>query len=486
MDVEFSNESLRIDADSVTRSKKRPWEKEFNDVHVLKKTKGKGKGQSEVSDVDKIVWHVGCYENKDICDWLKVEERVDEKGNTKSQSLLLHCFIQIPDEILMYEILPRLPVKSLSRFKCVSKSWKSLIESDRFMKIQYRNSAKNPRFIFDFDYYTMQECSLHLLLNSKEESGPTKKQAMSGALVGCCNGVVCCFNPQNWRFSLWNPAIRVRIELPDNGCRYTEKCGFGWDESTGAYKVFAVLSKYSHTKKIGKIFSSNTQSWRTIPRGSPSVHSVVGVFVHGNLHWVDWCHPQIECFDLEREEFGRIGLPLENAFHFPVLGEIGKSLSILIDWEERLEVWVMKEYGVKDSWFKLLMFPPHISVSKPRAYPFHPFFGEGFNGDIFMIYRFFRVFTEDPNGEILACDEENLTIYSPKDDAFSICRKYVKFTRPCLYVESLVSPKRILDAMPPTPTPLGEEEEKKRKKKMKKGMSWPLSKRLKLHAGSRI
>ncbi|KAL6507230.1 hypothetical protein OROGR_023439 [Orobanche gracilis] len=146
----------------------------------------------------------------------------------------------------------------------------------------------------------------------------------------------------------------------------------------------------------------------------------------------------------------------------------------------------MKEYGVKDSWFKLLMFPPHISVSKPRAYPSHPFFGEGFNGDIFMIYRYFRVFTEDPNGEILACDEENLTVYSPKDDAFSICRKYVKFTRPCLYVESLVSPKRILDAMPPTPTPLGEEEEKKRKKKMKKRMSWPLSKRLKLHAGSRI
>ncbi|KAL6542643.1 hypothetical protein OROMI_024245 [Orobanche minor] len=308
MDVEFLNEPLMIDADSVTRSKKRP----------------------------RLVWYIPSSENINAnfgttaCAWSKAEEReqkLDEKGNT--ESLLLHCLIQIPFEIPMDEILPRLPVKSLSRFKCVSKSWKSLIESDRFMKIQYRNSAKNPRFIFDFDYYTMKECSLQLLLNSKEESDPTKNQAISGALAGCCNGVLCCYDPRSWRFSLWNPAIRVRIELPDNGGGYIGKCGFGWDELTGAYKVLAVLSECNLTKRM------------------------VGVFLRGNLHWVDMCHPQIECFDLEREEFGRIGLPLETdakvPFHFPVLGEIGKSLSILIDWEKRLEVWVMKEYGVKDS-----------------------------------------------------------------------------------------------------------------------------------------
>ncbi|XP_057807730.1 uncharacterized protein LOC131022301 [Salvia miltiorrhiza] len=109
MDVEFANEPLVIesdeedDANSVTHSGKRPMKKEFNDPTPLKKTKlkdlkGKGKGQSKVSDVDglassiqsvstnfqKIFENINANLGTMACAWAKAEEReqkLDDKAN---------------------------------------------------------------------------------------------------------------------------------------------------------------------------------------------------------------------------------------------------------------------------------------------------------------------------------------------------------------------------------------------------------------------
>lgn len=48
----------------------------------------------------------------------------------------------LPDEI-MELILSRLAVKCLLRFKCVSKKWKSTIESLRFKEAQLRQSQQS-------------------------------------------------------------------------------------------------------------------------------------------------------------------------------------------------------------------------------------------------------------------------------------------------------------------------------------------------------
>lgn len=47
----------------------------------------------------------------------------------------------LPDEI-MVEILIRLPVKSLCRFKAVNRTWLELISSKRFIKQQLAHAKK--------------------------------------------------------------------------------------------------------------------------------------------------------------------------------------------------------------------------------------------------------------------------------------------------------------------------------------------------------
>ncbi|KAM3340851.1 hypothetical protein P3S68_028486 [Capsicum galapagoense] len=49
----------------------------------------------------------------------------------------------IPPEVID-EILSRLPVKSLLRFKCVSKSFKSLIDSPKFIQAHLKQQSLKP------------------------------------------------------------------------------------------------------------------------------------------------------------------------------------------------------------------------------------------------------------------------------------------------------------------------------------------------------
>lgn len=325
-------------------------------------------------------------------------------------------------------------MKSLFQFKCVSKSWLSLIGSDRFIKTHLRNSTKNPSLanhiaVFNRNRHELTGCSLQSLLNWKEGSiaNPINNLPYTGMLVGCCNGVLCYFNHEALSFFLWNPAIRVSIELPPM-LRYEldrkiPKCGFGWDERSGAYKVFALMSNYHNfNERIGGVYSSKTNSWRRVPHGSLALFSPISQFLHGKFHWAFYDKHEIECMDLESEEFGTIELPSDAMCRSQSwLGEIGGCLSILFDYKSYLDVWVMKE-----SWLKLATLPLAVGVSLRRTYAFTPLFGGCLNGEIFIIYG------------------DAFMVYSPKYGVRTTSCNIISFYEAHVYVESLVSPRTIL------------------------------------------
>ncbi|KAI3459039.1 hypothetical protein Pfo_015702 [Paulownia fortunei] len=314
----------------------------------------------------------------------------------------------LPEEIIT-EILSRLSVKSLLKFRCISKSWCSLISSKHFIKTHLENSTKNTtlahhRIISTFmqPLWRLKHCSLHSLK----------------------------------KFFLWNPSTRKSKNLPDFDARlmhikhgFITKFGFGFDESSGDYKVYAVFSLIwidCRYQAIGKVYSLKADSWENIKSfkdGSPFDEG--GKFASGKLHWSKnsglnsrW---DICSFDLKSEVYGVVEQPsyAEGGF-YPNLDALG-CLCVLCDYPKTsADVWVLKQYGVKESWDKV------VTV---------PYLGDPWQGP------FSTPFCIGPKGEILFIFGSTFVIYYPKDNCFQHPQivNFDAFHEADVYIESLVS-----------------------------------------------
>ncbi|KAL2227812.1 F-box/kelch-repeat protein At3g23880-like [Sesamum indicum] len=348
----------------------------------------------------------------------------------------------LPEEIVE-EILSRLPVKSLLKFRCVSRSWYSLIGSKEFIKAHLEKSTKNTNFTHHrlvlnlfLPNHTLRHCSLNSLLNEPVTDAfvfddPMYNPDYSIRIVGCCNGVICILIDRK-RFFLWNPSTRMSKKLPDIDDKLKHgditKFGFGVDGS-GDYKVFAVLSVFWITGKYqatGNVYSLKTNSWRRIKDRDEVSFDEGGKFVSGKLHWgkksgrdLRW---DIVSFDLEREVYGVVEQPSYRQGGFkPSLGVLDGCLCVLCDYcDNCLDVWLLKEYGVSESWSKVLTIPyPRDGWAGPFSTPL--FIG--------------------PERAILVVNGFIFVVYCPKDNQLSSARivNSDDIHGAEVYVESLVS-----------------------------------------------
>ncbi|KAL0303034.1 UNVERIFIED_CONTAM: F-box protein CPR1 [Sesamum radiatum] len=325
--------------------------------------------------------------------------------------------------------------------KCVSRSWCSLIGSKEFIKTHLEKSTKNTHFThhrlvlnFFIPRNALKHCSLQSLLNEPVTDAlafgdPNPENSIWA--VGCCNGLICILINRR-RFLLWNPSTRMSKRLPDIDEKLTRgvltKFGFGSDDS-GDYKVFAVFSVFWITgihQATGKVYSLKTNSWRRIKDRDGGSFNEGGKFVSGKLHWsrksgqdLPW---DIVSFDLEREVYGVVELPMyQQSRCGPSLGVLDGCLSMLCDYySTQLDVWLLKEYGVRESWNKVVTVPYH---------------GEPWSGP------FSTPICIGPEGEILVAIRSIFLVYYPKDNWFSRARivNFDKCRATDVYVESLVS-----------------------------------------------
>ncbi|KAK6144861.1 hypothetical protein DH2020_021681 [Rehmannia glutinosa] len=317
-----------------------------------------------------------------------------------------------PEDIIA-EILSRLPVKSLLKFKCVSKSWRSLISSKHFIVAHLRISRKNTNFTRHTiistilrPCYRLNQCSLQSLLCGPMGDGVDSYYPMitinnSVRIVGCCNGLVCIAINGKY-FCLWNPSIKEYKKLPDVDDEmkmglFITKYGFGFDESNEDYKD-------------GLPFDDN------------------GKYVSGKLHWgrrdgfnSRW---DIVSFDLGLEICETVEQPkyVENGFSLS-LGLVGGCLCVLCDFPKTsLDVWVLKEYGVRESWVKLVTVPYNLD-DDPWKGPYSTPLCIG------------------PKGEILLVYGSSFVVYDPKGNCFRQQKitNFGSFLEADVYTESLVS-----------------------------------------------
>ncbi|KAK1367162.1 F-box and associated interaction domain protein [Heracleum sosnowskyi] len=286
-------------------------------------------------------------------------------------------------EHLIAEILCRLPVKILLRFRCVSKPWCSLIDSPRFVKAHLKRSieckTKPGIIIKSFVSSSVDFDSLHNNATTAVEiDEPLRTLLYATGDVGSCNGLHCLYNLETDLF-LWNPAMRKCRKLPTAPAEFlrpfefdqSSLCGFGYDAGNDDYKVLRIVQPDVHDLCGSKatIYSLKTNSWKRLQNisGHFIFRGAWGIFMGGALHWITVTpqgSPSILAFDLGVENYREVALPrLQN--------KIVKDMNIVIFSESlcmleyfpliRIDVWAMKDYGVGNSWCKL------FSVEQPKV-----------------------------------------------------------------------------------------------------------------------
>ncbi|XP_057786314.1 F-box/kelch-repeat protein At3g23880-like [Salvia miltiorrhiza] len=294
-----------------------------------------------------------------------------EIGTSSRKSLHLH------EEIIEEEILPRLPVKSLLRFRCVSKSWGSLIGSKRFIKKHHQNSKNNPSFpqqsiiIYTYLHEWPHQCSLLSALSgptntipSSPLADPTNTTVTSFKIEGCCHGLLCILeevDEEQIQFHLLNPSTRISKKLPEiSNSGFVYNFGFGWVESSDEYKVFVSLVDRRNNFRGCKVYSSKTKSWNTIELCAGVVLCrSMRVFAGGKLYWKNEDETFITFMDLKSEVFGMIELPFDHEE-----GVLGGFLCVLcyVNFPNKrgFRVWVMQE-----SWEKVMTLDQLLELLQP-------------------------------------------------------------------------------------------------------------------------
>ncbi|XP_050241392.1 F-box/kelch-repeat protein At3g23880-like [Quercus robur] len=243
----------------------------------------------------------------------------------------------IPEDIV-HDVLKRLPVKSLQRFKSVCKTWCSLISSSEFAKARY-DSANEPNDnmtlwrcgcieqckdinsrafsawlnIIDYNGFMLETKSLDLFIFGRETPD----------ILGSCNNLLLVY----YRFYLYL-----------------------WNPSSGTHDMFEL--DYDITDKYSE-------------------------------------------FELGVLEFE--------------LGVLGGCLSLSYDPNgSHLETWVMKKYGVEESWEKLFVIPNVEGHLRPLCFTN--------NGDVLMEVNLKKIVIYN-----LLNNSKRTVIQNIESDCFGLC-----------------------------------------------------------------
>ncbi|GFP87503.1 F-box/kelch-repeat protein at3g23880 [Phtheirospermum japonicum] len=261
--------------------------------------------------------------------------------------------MQLLPEDVIEDILSRLPVKSLLRFRCVCKHWKTLISSSRrFAFLHLKRSLSNPTMhsiiirqsSYDFNdrlpsvyLDPVNLAPLPAAISSHLDPyhpvvNPIDPHKPARIFVGSINGLVCLrstpeFEP-DW-IGIWNPSTKTVRELIPTTKADFYTVAFGWDPSANDHKVLRLCRSASGGSggwvEVWSVGSS--RSWRSFPidpmydvlpictqnlimddgntyclvsRGKESIHGDI-------IRYRDL----IACFDMVKEELQFISLPID-------------------------------------------------------------------------------------------------------------------------------------------------------------------------------
>ncbi|GKV33877.1 hypothetical protein SLEP1_g42323 [Rubroshorea leprosula] len=216
---------------------------------------------------------------------------------------------------MLIQILVHVPVRSLLRFKCVSKHWYSIISSSYFSRRLNQIPAYPSALILPLTSHLGSPEFHFLPLDGKPSRGPFRSLNFVDDPAGImilqsCNGLLLCrsnYLVGERCYYVYNPTTNQYTVLPRATSAFSAVFGIhlAFDPSKSVhYRVVLVRSSDSGPQSYQlEIYSSDTCRWRLF--GEPfdsDVKPYNGVFCHGAIHWMSG-RGRFLCFDLDQERF---------------------------------------------------------------------------------------------------------------------------------------------------------------------------------------
>lgn len=322
------------------------------------------------------------------------------------------CSRQVPPDMTK-EILQHLPIKSLIRFSVVSELWNSLIFDPSFIQQQKSRAAREMLVTIPSSTGYLAGASVCRISLASSD----RPIAVEGSADLICpvegNPYLHAFCDGLWivqvekSIYLWNPPMRICRKLPDpplprpfRGSDYElvgAVYGLAFDSAGDDFKVLKLM-RDGFPSRDTELYSVKSNSWKRIPPTSEYswIKQKKLEFVNGAFHWFCIFKTAIVSFNPSSEEYGEIRVPKS----FPTKTKTNNSgrpvaevvvlrgmLCVTLacksrsddptDGGKRFVLWAMQEYGVDESWSKLI----DIDIKNMKS--FRPLFLYD-NGDVLL------------------------------------------------------------------------------------------------------
>ncbi|KAF4361186.1 hypothetical protein G4B88_027726, partial [Cannabis sativa] len=287
---------------------------------------------------------------------------------------------------IIEEIISRLDAKSVIRLKCLSKHWFSRISEPSFMDAHHKNQVHRTLLGFSLecsndDTHSVGGIVMRGSIRSSENFDeilfiefPVCRRNVE--FVGSDNGVICLVEEDHNEVYLWNPAIEMGKHkklppspyAPSRGRKYSIHTLYGF-----GYEGLTMISKWwLHHMEINNV-----------------VHSFKEIF---NMR---------DCLSL-----------------------------LTFNYSTKIEIWVMKEYGVWDSWTK------HLSLGSSQINLFQIWpLGVSHNGNLLLSKRIVDEPSLDESSP--STDFRTLSFYDPKSRRVQYIGRQERGSNFATYAESI-------------------------------------------------
>ncbi|CAH1444704.1 unnamed protein product [Lactuca virosa] len=267
---------------------------------------------------------------------------------SKSRKLLDPSMEDLPGHVIV-DILSRLPVKTIIHCKCVCKKWLDLVSDSYFANLHL--SARSPAG-FIIHHYSREEKAIDTV------TGILRLMEVEDEL--------------DHHHLLHNPITSLDLNHREGIAEIVYFFGVG--SLTQEYKVIRIFQRNiphdpTSTSRPSlleaEVYTLGTGQWRSLGHVPYLDNRFDGSFFNGHAHWTVLFQDspnKIYAFDFDKETFELFpSPPSESGDYFPSLGVINGCLCQCDTYESKLIVWVMKEYGINNSWHKELVIEKIIS-----------------------------------------------------------------------------------------------------------------------------